>query len=151
MPHSCASRTRFLVFQWRFSRKKETRRTNRGNGQWAMISNWLAVFGAPDILVVDKDKRFIGEIPQDFCTYHNIVMQTVIPRHHQSLGATERRRVHFRGIIDHIICNRKSNCLSSKEWKEFSAMTALHLNSQVQQYGGFTPGSVFSAERLNYR
>ena len=105
-----------------------------------MISNWLAVFGAPDILVVDKDERFIGEIFQDFCTYHNIVLQTAIPGHRQSLGATERRRAHFRGIIDHIIGNRKSNCSPSKEWGEFSAMAALHLNSQVQQYGGFTPG-----------
>ena len=68
-----------------------------------MISNWLAVFGAPEILLVDKDKRFIGEICQDFCTGHNIISQTSIPGHHQSLGATERRRAHFRGIIDHII------------------------------------------------
>ena len=116
-----------------------------------MISNWLAVFGTPDILVVDKDKRFVGEIFQDFCTHRNITLQTVIPGHHQSLGATERRHGHFRGILDHIIGNRKSNCLSSKEWKEFSAMTALHLNSQVRQYDGFTLGNVFSVGRLNYR
>ena len=49
-------------------------------------------------------------------------------------------RAHFRGIIDRIIGNRKSNCLSNKEWGEFSDMAALHLNSQVQQYDGFTPG-----------
>merc|ERR1712112_176904 len=77
---------------------------------------------------------------QDFCTHRNITLQTVIPGHHQSLGATERRHGHFRGILDHIIGNRKSNCLSHKEWKDFSAMTALHLNSQVQLYDGFTPG-----------
>ena len=105
-----------------------------------VISNWLAVFGTPDILVVDKDKRFTGEIFQDFCTSRNITLQTVIPGHHQSLGATERTHAHFRGIIDHVIGNRKSNCLSNKQWREFSAMAALHLNSQVRQYDGFTPG-----------
>ena len=104
------------------------------------ISNRLAVFGAPDILVVGKDKRFTGEIFQDFCTARNITLQTVIPGHHQSLGATERRHAHFRGIIDHIIGNRKSNCLSHKEWGEFSDTAALHLNSEVRQYDGFTPG-----------
>ena len=106
----------------------------------AMISNWLAVFGTPDILVADKDKRFVGKIFQDFRTSRNITLQTVIPGHHQSLGATERRHGHFRGILDHIIGNRKSNFLPSKDRKEFSAMAALHLNSQVQQYDGFTPG-----------
>ena len=88
---------------------------------------------------MDKDKIFIGDLFQDFCTSRNITLQTVIPGHRQSLGATERRHAHFRGIIDHIIGNRKSNSLPSKEWGEFSAMAALHLNSQVQQYDGFTP------------
>ena len=39
-----------------------------------VISNWLAVFGAPDILVVDKDKRFVGKIFQDFCTHTAILL-----------------------------------------------------------------------------
>ena len=58
-----------------------------------MILNGIAVFGTPEILLVCKDKRFIGEIPQDFCTDHNIILQTVIPGHHQSLGGdgTETR------------------------------------------------------------
>ena len=117
----------------------------------AVISNWLAVFGAPDILIVDKDERSIGNIFQDFCTSRNITLQTVIPGHHQSLGATERRHAHFRGIIDHIIGNRKSNCLSNKQWGEISAMAALRLNSQVQQYGGFTPGQRVLGGRQNCR
>ena len=87
-----------------------------------------------------KIKRFIGEISQDFRTDRNIILQTVIPGHHQSLGATERRHAHFRGIIDHIIGNRKINFSTPKQWREFSAMTSLRLNSQVQQYDGFTPG-----------
>ena len=105
-----------------------------------MISNWLAVFGAPDILIVDKDRISIGEIFQDFRASRNITLQAAIPWHHQSLGATGRRRGYFRGIIERIIRNRKSNCLASKEWGEFSAMTAMRLNSQVRQFDGFTPG-----------
>ena len=67
------------------------------------ISHWLAVFAAPDISAVDKDMRFIGGNSHDFCSPRNIVLQTVIPGHHQSLGATERRHANFRGIIDNII------------------------------------------------
>ena len=74
-----------------------------------MILNWIAVFGTTEILLVGKDKRFTGGIFQDFCADRNIISQTVIPGHHQSLGATERRRAHFRGIIDHIIGGRKTN------------------------------------------
>ena len=40
----------------------------------AMISNWIAVFGTPGILLVGKDKRFIGKIFQDFCTGRNIIL-----------------------------------------------------------------------------
>ena len=116
-----------------------------------MISNWLSVLGAPDILIVDKDKRFIGEAFRGFRTLRNITLQTVIPGHHQSLGATERTHAYFRGIIDRIIGNRKSNCSTHNEWKEFPAMTAIRLNSQVQQYDGFTPGRSVLGERQNYR
>ena len=49
-----------------FFRNEEKVRTNSGNGQGAMISNWVAVFGAPEILMMGKDKRFTGWIFQDF-------------------------------------------------------------------------------------
>ena len=51
-----------------------------------MISNWSAVFGAPEIIVADKDSRFIGGGSQEFRTGRNIVVQTVIPGHRRSLG-----------------------------------------------------------------
>ena len=92
-----------------------------------VISNWLAVVGEPDILVAGKDKRFIGEIPQGFCTSHNITLKTSIPRHHQSLGETELTHAHFRGIVDRIIGNRKSNCSPHKGW------------GGIFGYGFFTP------------
>ena len=64
----------------------------------------------------------------------------MIQGNHQSLGATERRHRLFRTITDHVVGERKPKNLSNREWKEFSAMATMHLNSQVQQYGGFTPG-----------
>ena len=50
------------------------------------ISHWLAVFGAPGIIVAGKDMGFIGGIFQDFRTARNIALQTAIPGHRQSLG-----------------------------------------------------------------
>ena len=79
------------------------------------ISNWLTAFGAPEIMVADKDSGFIGEFFQEFRDARNIIPQTVIPGHHQSLGATERRRGLFCTIIDHVIGNRKPNSLGRKE------------------------------------
>ena len=82
----------------------------------AMISYWLAAFGAHDILVIDTYMRFIGKIFQDFGASRNIAVQTAIPGHHQSSGATERRRGHLRLIIDHIIGKkREANCLVRKK------------------------------------
>ena len=52
----------------------------------AAISHWLAVFGAPGIIVVAKDMRFVGEVGQEFRTARNIALQTVIPRNPQSMG-----------------------------------------------------------------
>ena len=91
-------------------------------------------------MVADKDSRFIGEVFQEFRTTRNIVLQTVIPGHRQSLGATARRRALFRSIIDHAVGNRKPNSLSSKEWEGFAEMATMRLNSQVRQFGGFKPG-----------
>ena len=51
-----------------------------------VISNWLSVFGAPGVIVVDKDSMAIEEKFQDFCTSRNIALRTVIPGHHQSSG-----------------------------------------------------------------
>ena len=67
-------------------------------------------------------------------------MKTAIRGYRQSLGATERRRRLFRAIIDHVAGGRKPKKLNNKEWKEFSAMTMMRLNSQVRQYDGFAPG-----------
>ena len=61
-----------------------------------VISNWLAVFGAPEILLVGEDKRFAGWVFKDFRTDRNIISQTVIPGHQQSQGAKERKHAHFR-------------------------------------------------------
>ena len=91
-------------------------------------------------MAVRKDSIFIGEISQDFRNARNVVLQTVIPGRHQSLGATARRRGLFRSIIDHAIGNKKPWNLSNKEWKEFAAMTTMRLNAQVPQFGGFAPG-----------
>ena len=107
-----------------------------------VISNWSAVFGAPEVVVAAKGSRFIGGFPQEFRTDRNIVSQTVIPGHHQSLGATERRRGHFRLIVDHMIGNKKPNSSGREEWMEFAAMATMRLNSQVRQFGGFTPWKV---------
>ena len=87
-----------------------------------------------------KDSRFTGEVFQEFRTARNVVLQTVIPGHHQSLGATERGRGLFRSLIDHLVGGKKPNSPSRKEWGEFSAMTMMRLNAQVRQFGGFAPG-----------
>ena len=83
------------------------------------IPNWLAVFKAPGIMEVLGDSGFIGEVFQEFCNARNIALQTAIPGHHQSLGATERRGVLFRSFIEHVIGNRKPNRSSQKEWGGF--------------------------------
>ena len=116
-------------------RKKKTAETVRESA----IPNWLALFGAPGIMVASEDSRFIGKVPREFSTARNIVSQTVIPGHHQSLGETERRHGLFRTTIDHVVGNKKPNSLGRKEWGEFSAMATMRLNSQVLKFGGSAP------------
>ena len=99
--------SRFSAIIFTGAKKKEEQTSEMARGK--VIPSCLAVCGAPEIIVVGKDSEFTGEIVQDFCTCRNIVLETVIPGHHQSLGATERRRGHFRTIIDHIIGNKKEN------------------------------------------
>ena len=105
-----------------------------------MISDRVAIFGAPGILMIDKDPGFIGGTFQEFHSARNIISQKEIPGNHQSLGAIAGRRRLFRTIIDHVVVVSGPNNLTNKEWKEFEAMPAMRLNSQGRQYGGFTPG-----------
>ena len=128
--------TRFSVIVLMGTTKEEqTSEMVRGSA----IANGSEAFGAPGIMVAEKDVRFNGEVFQEFCNARNIILETVILRHHQSLGATERRHGLFRTTIDHVVGNRNPNSLRRKEWAEFSAMTTMRLNSQVRQFGGFAP------------
>ena len=72
------------------------------------IPNGLAVFGAPGIMATDKDSIFIWNVFVEFRTARNIVPQSVIQGHHQSLGATEIRHGLFRTITDHVIGDKKA-------------------------------------------
>ena len=75
----CTSRILFSFFGIDFLGTKKREEQTAEMVIETAISNWLAVFGAPDILVADKDKRSILDIFQDFCTSRNITIQTVIP------------------------------------------------------------------------
>ena len=108
--------------------------------RWNAISNWSAVFGAPEITVADIDSRFFWEVFLEFCTARDIILQVVIPGHRPSLGATELRRGLFRTIIDHSVANRKPNSLGRTGWEEFAEMTTMRFNSRVRQFGGFASG-----------
>ena len=72
------------------------------------ISHWLAVFGAPGIFVAGEDIVFIMGIFRDFSSPNSIVLQTVIPGHHQCPGEADVETDIFRTIVDHIIGNRTS-------------------------------------------
>ena len=46
--------------------RKETGRTNGWNGKGGVISDRVAIFGAPGILTVYKNPGFIGELFKSF-------------------------------------------------------------------------------------
>ena len=56
------SRFSAIMFLWAKKQEEQTAEMVRG----VMISNWLAVFGAPAIMVADKDSGFIGEVFRNF-------------------------------------------------------------------------------------
>ena len=72
------------------------------------------MFGAPGIMAADRDSACVGKVFRGFRTARNIVLRAVIPGHHRSLGATERRRGLFRSIIAHVVGNKKPNSPSQK-------------------------------------
>ena len=80
------------------------------------ISDRIAIFWAPGISMLGKDSGFTAGIPQELRAAHNIIPQTVIPRRHQSLGATERRHRLLGTIIGRAFGLRKPNNLPNKEW-----------------------------------
>ena len=96
--------------------------------------------GGAEIMAGDKDSRFTGGVFLKFCTARSIIPQSIIPCHHQNLGAAESRHGLSRAIIDHLVGNRKPNILGREEWDEFAAMTTVRLNSQVRKFGGFASG-----------
>ena len=108
--------SRFAVIIFPGAKKKGEQTAEMVKG--SAISYRVAIFGTPEILTAGKDSRFIGKFPRDFSPSRNIILQTAIPGHHQSLGSTERRRRLFRSIIDHVVGERKQEILNNKEWVE---------------------------------
>ena len=130
---------------------RKEKRTNGEKVRAAMISNWLIIFGTPDIIMVDKDTRFDGNSRREFCYDRNITRRTVIPAHRQSLGGGEGRQRLFMGISGKLREEKKASNIPNKEREEYTTMCTLHLNSQVQQYGGVHLAREFMTGRLKFR
>ena len=62
-----------------------------------ILTHWVRVFDTPDIIIADKGPRFTDAEVAQFLRGRNITLQPVIPGHHQSVGATERRRRYCKG------------------------------------------------------
>ena len=108
----------FLQIQGNFSRlpvavfigtKKKGEQTSE-MARETTISHGLAASGAPDILIVYNDMGYWVVLPRSPPS-RNIALLTFIPGHRRSLGAAGRRLGHYRAIADHIVGDRKANCL----------------------------------------
>ena len=73
-----------------------------------VIPDWVAIFGAPGIMMTGEDSVVIGVVAvwggrREFCTSRYVIRQSEIPWNLQSLGTTGRRRGLFRAIAAHVI------------------------------------------------
>ena len=105
----------------------------------AVLTNCVSFPGEPGILLTDKDSMFTCSKSSQFCNERNITLQTVIPGHQQSLGATERGRMNFKDISQQFIDKGTKRTMDNVYLQDRAAICALHFRPQVQQYGGFTP------------
>ena len=105
----------------------------------AIISRRIASVGAPDVVIPDNDPRFSLAKVQQF-RRDNSALQTVIRGNRQSLVGTARRHMYFRDITQRIKDGRQEKKVDNREWGDYASMCMMHLNSQVQPYGGFTNG-----------
>ena len=119
--------------------------------RWKVISSWLSVFGEPGIIAVGTDSRSIGEIFQDFRTARNIVLQAVSHGNHQSSGATGRRIGPFRTTIDHMVGNKKANCLGQKCGRNSPIWLFCALIPMCGSLRGLHPVKVYLGERQKCR
>ena len=72
--------SRFSVISFWGTKKKEEQTAEMVKE--SAISDRMAIFWTPEITMAGKYSIFTGELFQDFCTTHNIVLQTVIPGRH---------------------------------------------------------------------
>ena len=84
----------------------------------AILTNWVSFARTPDIILPDKDSTAIASKVSQFCNVRYITLQKVIPGHRQSLGATESRNMHFKGIKQKILDKRKSRKAASRQGVE---------------------------------
>ena len=108
-----------------------------------ILTHWVSVFGTPGVITDDKGPRFTGAIVPHFCRDRNVSLQAVIPGLHQSLGPAEERHRYLKDTTQQIIGGRKRKNVLSKDWQGYASMCTMRLNSQVQQYGGFSHGRRF--------
>ena len=68
-----------------------------------VLPNCISCFIRPDIILSDRDSRFVGSEFARFRNGKSVTLQTVIPGRHQSLGATEMGHMYFKDITTQTI------------------------------------------------
>ena len=129
-----------ILFESFYDYHVGTKKSRRNAGKVAhlVLTNWVDFWDA--VYYIDRRRFEIYRVGMPtFRNGRNITLQTVIPGHLPSLGATGRRRVYIQDITQQIIDKRKNNQINPVEWQEYASLSMVQLSSQAKQCDDFTP------------
>ena len=74
----------------------------------AVLNGWIAIFGAPNIIFCDPDSRFCGNVFMRFLKEVKVTPITSPSKHHESIGAVERKHQVLHTAITDIMKDKQA-------------------------------------------
>lgn len=108
----------------------------------AIFTNWICLFGVPDVIHSDRGSCFESELFYEMCRLAGISKSKTAPYYPQSDGLVERL---FRTVKDMI--HITATCFQ-RDWREVIPIVELGLRSTIQRSTNLTPFEVVFGKRM---
>ena len=108
----------------------------------SLLKHWVAIFGAPKMIISDGGSNLNSKIMSSFCAKFNVTKKTTCPYHPQSNGIIERS---FRTIKDMVYASCKS---SGKDWVDVLPHIEIGLRASFNKTTGYSPYEVLFGAKM---
>ena len=107
-----------------------------------LFKRWVAIFGAPEIIISDGGANLNSKVMKEFCRKFNVQKLTSSPYHPSSNGIIERS---FRTVKDMLYATCHE---SGKDWVDAIPHVEIGLRSSLHRITGYSPYEIVFGSKM---